>query len=112
MPLFPLLSLSHAIFLSLSAAAFLFCAVAMNDDSDVEFGADTNLEPSDLTNPSHPTPLRSIWDCPKIVRSEGVGAAGRVWTCAWCPNDNNGQCPKPFIQWNSSKALYHELKMK
>ena len=84
----------------------------MNDNSDVELGADMNLEPTDLTNPSHLTQLSSVWDCPKIVHSKEVSAAGHVWACAWCPNDNNGQHTKPFIQWNSSEAFYHVLKIK
>jgi hypothetical protein len=56
-----------------------------------------------------PAALLSIWNSPKIPRS--CIEKGRVWTCAWCPNNHNGNRPKPFASWNSCKALYHVLKM-
>ncbi len=41
--------------------------------------------------------LATIWDCSQLMKfSQGDK---RVWTCAWCPNESDGCCPKPFLGW-------------
>ena len=54
--------------------------------------------------------LKSIWECPKVIKCSGFDNNGKPfagWTCGWCPLDNDGSQPKPFRSMNATKALVH-----
>ena len=58
--------------------------------------------------------LKSIWECPKIMKCSGFDNNEKPfagWTCGWCPLDNDGSQPKPFRSMNETKALVHVAKV-
>lgn len=58
--------------------------------------------------------LKSIWECPMILKCSGFDDNGKAfagWTCGWCPLGNDGSQPKPFRSMNATKALVHVAKV-
>ncbi|KAL7532944.1 hypothetical protein ACHAWF_009154 [Thalassiosira exigua] len=53
--------------------------------------------------------LRTVWDCDKIRKIIIEGKD--FWECLHCPNDSNGNRPKPFKGLNATKVIAHVCRI-
>ena len=73
----------------------------------VNYGNDGGSEGDSISTDALP-PLKSIWDCPKLIKGQVSGPQNTMvtgWLCLWCPGGGE------FKGDNATKALAHVAKV-